>query len=133
MLLLDPPIVSLRLGLELGTDAIEEGKDVYFECKIKANPDIYKISWTHNVTFKLVMVQVKTCILQGNRIEERSSSEVSGLIMSGQSLVLQVKVKTNQRPETETFDCRVSSATRRAITRASSVTWRGTPSPMKFC
>ena len=90
MLLLDPPIVSLRLGLELGTDAIEEGKDVYFECKIKANPDIYKISWTHNVIFKLLMVQVKTCILQGNRIEERSSSEVSGLIMSGQSLVLQV-------------------------------------------
>ena len=88
-MLLDPPIVSLRLGLELGTDAIEEGKDVYFECKIKANPDIYKISWTHNVTFKLLMVQVKTCILQGNRIEERSS-EVSGLIMSGQSLVLQV-------------------------------------------
>ena len=89
-MLLDPPIVSLRLGLELGTDAIEEGKDVYFECKIKANPEIYKISWTHNVTFKLLMVQGITCILQGNRIEERSSSEVSGLIMSGQSLVLQV-------------------------------------------
>ena len=59
MMLSDPPIVSLRLGLELGTDAIEEGKDVYFECKIKANPDIYKISWTHNVTFKLLMVQLK--------------------------------------------------------------------------
>lgn len=93
MLLLDPPIVSLRLGLELGTDAIEEGKDVYFECKIKANPDIYKISWTHNVTLKMLMVQVKTFTLQGNRIEERSSSEVSGLIMSGQSLVLQVDVR----------------------------------------
>ena len=59
MLLSDPPIVSLRLGLELGTDAIEEGKDVYFECKIEANPDIYKISWTHNVSFKLLMVQLK--------------------------------------------------------------------------
>ena len=59
MLLSDPPIVSLRLGLELGTDAIEEGKDVYFECKIKANPDIYKISWTHNVSYKLLMVQLK--------------------------------------------------------------------------
>ena len=58
-MLSDPPIVSLRLGLELGTDAIEEGKDVYFECKIKANPDIYKISWTHNVSFKLLMVQLK--------------------------------------------------------------------------
>ena len=45
----DPPIVSLRLGLELGSQAIEESKDVYFECKIKANPEIYKISWTHNV------------------------------------------------------------------------------------
>ena len=47
----DPPIVSLRLGLELGSEAIEEAKDVYFECKIKANPEIYKIGWTHNVGF----------------------------------------------------------------------------------
>ena len=45
------PIISLRLGLELGSDAIEEGKDVYFECRIKANPDIDKIGWTHNVKF----------------------------------------------------------------------------------
>ena len=50
-LLSDPPIVSLRLGLQLGSQAIEESKDVYFECKIKANPEIYKISWTHNVGF----------------------------------------------------------------------------------
>ena len=43
--------MSLRLGLELGSEAIEETKDVYFECKIKANPEIYKISWSHNVCF----------------------------------------------------------------------------------
>jgi len=84
-----PPIVSLRLGLELGTDAIEEGKDVYFECKIKANPDIYKISWTHN----------------GKRIEEKSSNEVSGLIMSGQSLVLQGV----GRHQTGNYTCIVSN------------------------
>lgn len=50
MNILDAPIVNLRLGLQLGSDAIQEGKDVYFECRIKANPDIYKISWTHNVS-----------------------------------------------------------------------------------
>ena len=83
--------MSLRLGLELGTDAIEEGKDVYFECKIQANPDVYKISWTHNVSNILFCFYCKLQTLshQGKRIEERSSGEESGLIISGKSLVLQ--------------------------------------------
>ena len=35
--------MSLRLGLQLGSEALDEGQDVYLECKIKANPEIYKI------------------------------------------------------------------------------------------
>jgi len=84
-----PPIVSLRLGLELGSDAIDEGKDVYFECKIKANPEIYKIRWTHN----------------GKHIDQKATNGNSGLIMSGQSLVLQ-KVK---REQAGNFTCLVSN------------------------
>jgi len=29
---------------------IEEGDDVYFECKIDANPPAYKVIWKHNVS-----------------------------------------------------------------------------------
>lgn len=29
---------------------IEEGDDVYFECKIDANPTAYKVVWKHNVS-----------------------------------------------------------------------------------
>jgi len=65
-----PPIVSLRLGLELGSDALDEGQDVYLECKIKANPEIYKIQWSHN----------------GELISQNSRP---GMILSGHSLVLQ--------------------------------------------
>ena len=57
--------MSLRLGLELGADAIEEGKDVYFECKIQANPDVYKISWTHNVSNILFLLQASNFVSPG--------------------------------------------------------------------
>lgn len=36
----DPPIVTLRLGSTLVVDDIKESDDVYFECDIKANPDV---------------------------------------------------------------------------------------------
>lgn len=42
---LDVPVVIIRLGSSLRADDINEGDDVYFECDVKANPQIYKLSW----------------------------------------------------------------------------------------
>ena len=44
------------MTLEFGTNqqnsamGIREGADVYFECNIKANPWVYKVTWQHNVS-----------------------------------------------------------------------------------
>lgn len=45
----DVPQVRLELGSTLNSSQIREGADVYFECSIKANPWIQKVSWRHNV------------------------------------------------------------------------------------
>ncbi|CAO1408851.1 unnamed protein product [Diamesa tonsa] len=42
------PDIKLGLGSSLNPDDIEEGDDVYFECKIHANPAAYKVVWKHN-------------------------------------------------------------------------------------
>lgn len=47
--LLDPPLVSLRLGSTLSDD-IKEGDDVYFECQATANPPWRKLYWLHGVS-----------------------------------------------------------------------------------
>lgn len=49
-LFLDSPSVSLQLGSSLNPEDIEEGDDCYFDCKIEANPRIYKVVWKHNVS-----------------------------------------------------------------------------------
>ena len=49
-LFLDAPTVSLSLGANLIPDSIAEGNDVYFECAISANPEVYKVVWLHNVS-----------------------------------------------------------------------------------
>lgn len=47
---LDVPILKLALGINMNPAYIEEGHDVYFECKIDANPPAYKVIWKHNVS-----------------------------------------------------------------------------------
>lgn len=44
------PTLLLELGSNLNPEDIEEGDDVYFECKVHANPAAYKVIWKHNVS-----------------------------------------------------------------------------------
>ncbi|KAG6801022.1 hemicentin-2 [Apis mellifera caucasica] len=65
-----PPKVQLHLGSTLNAEKIKEGDDVYFECKVRANPEHHKITWKHN---DVILTQ----------------NQSAGIIMSTQSLVLQ--------------------------------------------
>ena len=47
----DPPQVELSYGSSIDRHNIIEGQDVYFECKIEANPNVYKVEWIKNVRF----------------------------------------------------------------------------------
>ncbi|KAL7016960.1 hypothetical protein ACKWTF_010208 [Chironomus riparius] len=45
------PVVKLEFGTNQQNhlqNGIREGADVYFECNIKSNPWVYKVSWKHN-------------------------------------------------------------------------------------
>ncbi|XP_022251713.1 nephrin-like isoform X2 [Limulus polyphemus] len=64
------PEVTLKLGSNLQADTIVEGKDVYFECHVQANPWVDDIVWLH----------------EGNPIRNKHNE---GIIISNQSLVLQ--------------------------------------------
>ncbi|XP_046737249.1 protein turtle homolog A isoform X1 [Diprion similis] len=85
------PRVFLQLGSTLNAENIKEGDDVYFECQVRANPELSKITWQHN---GLMLLQ----------------NFSAGVIMSTKSLVLQsigrdnagnyTCVATNERGET---------------------------------
>ncbi|XP_049888114.1 hemicentin-1-like isoform X2 [Pectinophora gossypiella] len=42
------PVATIHLGAKMNPNDIEEGDDVYFECKVDANPPAYKVVWEHN-------------------------------------------------------------------------------------
>ncbi|XP_043272745.1 hemicentin-1 [Venturia canescens] len=70
------PIVRLEMGSTLNPDDIKEGDDVYFECKILANPKAYKLAW-----FK-----------DGKELKNNATS---GIVLSDHSLVLQRVMKSS--------------------------------------
>lgn len=46
------PESTIHLGAKMNPNDIEEGDDVYFGCKVDANPPAYKVVWEHNVSNK---------------------------------------------------------------------------------
>ncbi|XP_022829221.1 nephrin-like isoform X1 [Spodoptera litura] len=42
------PEAKIHLGAKMNPNDIEEGDDVYFGCKVDANPPAYKVVWEHN-------------------------------------------------------------------------------------
>ncbi|XP_065333564.1 synaptogenesis protein syg-2-like isoform X2 [Cloeon dipterum] len=58
------PIVNLSLGSSLNPEDIEEGDDVYFECKVNANPIAYKVVWKHNG--QVVLHNQKSGVIMSN-------------------------------------------------------------------
>ncbi|XP_018895805.1 nephrin isoform X2 [Bemisia tabaci] len=42
------PVVSLGLHRSLSSVDLREGIDVYLECNITANPNVYRVTWRHN-------------------------------------------------------------------------------------
>lgn len=63
ILFADVPLVTLELGINLNGSTIKEGVDVYFECNIKSNPWVYKVSWRHNVSVeKTFITLLPTCL-----------------------------------------------------------------------
>ncbi|XP_014294397.1 nephrin isoform X2 [Halyomorpha halys] len=65
------PETKISLGTSLKADEIREGNDVYFDCKVKAVPPVYKIEWRHNGRLlshnigQRVVISDKSLALQG--------------------------------------------------------------------
>ncbi|XP_058446200.1 synaptogenesis protein syg-2 isoform X2 [Malaya genurostris] len=80
------PTLKLELGTNMNPEDIEEGDDVYFECKVNANPSAYKVVWKHN-----------------DQVVQHNSK--TGVIMSSTALALQ----TVNRHQAGNYTCIASN------------------------
>ena len=61
----DQPTAVIKLGGPLVLDRIEEGHDIYFECKVHANPPANSILWRHNVRIRNIPMMGRFYIIRG--------------------------------------------------------------------
>ena len=59
----DVPRVELLTGLGLSPDSVKEGSDMFFECRVEANPHVYKVTWLHEVGVGCHVCHVCMCRL----------------------------------------------------------------------
>lgn len=57
----DVPTAVLSYGPSLNPKNIKEGDDVYFECHVKSNPQIYSVTWRHNVSKTILIFKNEFC------------------------------------------------------------------------
>lgn len=81
-MIIDVPVVTIRLGSSLLANDINEGDDVYFECDVKANPKAYKLGWYkdgkelhQNITAGIVLPGGQSLVLQS--VTKSSAGEYS--------------------------------------------------------
>lgn len=94
----DPPRVTLQLGKGLREPVIEEGRDLYFECVVRANPAASLVQWFHN----------------GASLEPTANA-TSGLLSTGRYLV----VRHVRATQAGTYSCSAHNAL--ATTESNSV------------
>ncbi|CAG4930416.1 unnamed protein product [Parnassius apollo] len=126
------PIVTLKIGSTLNPNVIKEGEDVYFECNIKANPKVTRLTWykgtkeIQQIASSGVIISDQTLILQG--VNRSSSGDYSCLAYNNEgsatsnSVTLQVRYapvckQSNEgdvygalKHETIELPCRVDSS-----------------------
>ncbi|XP_068245095.1 nephrin-like [Palaemon carinicauda] len=99
------PNVTLSLGRSLNAKNLREGNDIFFECKVDANPPPYKVTWLHQNEEILgnrtagVLVSESTLALQ--RVHRQRSGEYQCLASNvegdSRSDVLNVRIKYSPR------------------------------------
>ncbi|KAK4885040.1 hypothetical protein RN001_001311 [Aquatica leii] len=105
------PLLTLNLGKNL-SNKIKEGRDVYFDCNIKANPWVYKISWKHNDKTlnsnlaKGVIINNQSLVLQNVYRDKTGSYLCTAINKEGESVSNSIHLEIEYLPK-----CRLNKAT----------------------
>ncbi|XP_063595403.1 uncharacterized protein LOC134772367 [Penaeus indicus] len=107
------PIVTMSLGRSLDPDNLREENDIFFDCKVDANPDPYKVEWWHDndlVTQNLaegVLVSESTLALQRVSREKSGSYQCRASNVEGDTTSDPVNISIKYAPR-----CAVSPSLR---------------------